>query len=116
MKSAMITSTAQPNEPMVTDKNKNELVLGLPPVNTRRWVSRRKTAVVRAIRGGVISREEAYERYMLSPEELAAWETAFDQYGIRGLRATHLQDHRNAALGNRGGDVRSRGRAANGNA
>ena len=88
---------------MVTDKKKNDLDLGLPPVNTRRWVSRRKAAVVLATRAGVITREEAYERYMLSPEELTAWETAFDQNGTHGLRATHLQDHRNAALGNRGG-------------
>jgi hypothetical protein len=95
---------------MVTDKNKNDLVLGLPPVNTRRWVSRRKAAVVLAVRGGVISRQEAYERYMLSPEELAAWETAFDRNGIYGLRATHLQDHRNPALGNRRGDVRPMGK------
>ena len=91
------------NEPIVVDENKGELVLRLPPANTKRWVSRRKAAIVLATRAGIISREEAYERYMLSPEELAAWETVFDQNGIRSLRVTRLQDYRNAVLGDRHG-------------
>jgi hypothetical protein len=60
--------------------------LVLPAEDTKRWSSRRKAAVVVAIRGGVITREEACRRYMLSEEELAAWETAFDRSGIPGLR------------------------------
>jgi hypothetical protein len=88
------------------EKSKGDLVLGLPPANTKRWVSRRKVAVVLAIRAGVISREEAYERYGLSPEELAAWEMAFDQYGIRGLRIMSLQNYRDALLRNRRGHAR----------
>jgi hypothetical protein len=98
------------------EKNKGDLVFGLPPANTKRWVSRRKAAVVLATRAGVISREGACERYMLSPEELVAWETAFDQHGIRGLRVTNLQDYRTAAFGDRRGDVRSRRRTRNGGA
>ena len=42
--------------------------------------------------------EEACERYMLSLEELAAWEAAFDRNGIPGLRVTRLQIYRNAPL------------------
>jgi hypothetical protein len=41
-----------------------------------------------AIRQGIIAREVAYERYRLSPEELAAWEAAFDTAGAAGLLAT----------------------------
>jgi hypothetical protein len=40
-----------------------------------------KAAVVKAIRAGLITREQAYDDYLLSPEELAVWETAFDQGG-----------------------------------
>jgi hypothetical protein len=82
------------NEPIIVDKSKGNLLLGLPPANTKRWVSRRKAAVVLATRAGVISREEAYERYALSPEELAAWEAAFEQHGIRSLRITWQRNYR----------------------
>ena len=41
--------------------------------------------MITAIRLGVIAREQAYARYLLSPEELAAWERAFDQGGYRAL-------------------------------
>jgi hypothetical protein len=88
------------------ERNKGDLVFVLPPANTKRWVSRRKAAVVVATRADVISREEAYERYALSPEELAAWEAAFDGHGIRGLRITSLQNYRVASGGNRQGHLR----------
>jgi hypothetical protein len=43
----------------------------LPPAETRRWSSRRKAAIVIAIRAGVLNRQGAYELYTLSLEELA---------------------------------------------
>ena len=57
----------------------------LPPPGTRAWGSRRKAAVVLGIRNRLITREEAYEVYSLSPEELDAWEAAFDRGGHRAL-------------------------------
>jgi len=57
----------------------------LPTPGTARWTHRRKAAVVIAVRAGTITRSEASERYMLSYEELTAWEEAFDRYGIGGL-------------------------------
>jgi hypothetical protein len=63
----------------------------LPPADTKRWVPSRKAAVVAATRAGLISREEACARYMLSDEELVAWERALDQNGVPGLRSTRLQ-------------------------
>ena len=60
------------NEPITADQDKNRLLSGLPPAETRRWSSRRKAAIVIAIRAGVLNRQEAYERYTLSPEELAS--------------------------------------------
>lgn len=66
----------------------------LPPANTKRWVVRRKAAVLAAIRGGDLTIEEACRRYGLSEEELLSWQRAFDAYGLPGLRATRLQTYR----------------------
>jgi hypothetical protein len=57
----------------------------VPPAGTMTWGSRRKAAVVNAIRSGTITHDEACARYLLSPEELAAWERGFDQAGAAGL-------------------------------
>ena len=66
----------------------------LPPANTDRWVIRRKAEVVAAVRGGLISLEEACRRYTLSVEEFLSWQRAIEQHGLRGLRATRIQDYR----------------------
>jgi hypothetical protein len=60
----------------------------LPPAGWKTWGVRNKAAVVIAIRSGTLSRIEAYERYMLSEEELSGWEEAFDQDGLAGLQTT----------------------------
>ena len=79
------------HDTVAADADKNPLLSGLPPAETKRWSCRRKAAVVIAIRAGALSSQEACERYMLSLEELAAWETALDRNGIPGLRVTRLQ-------------------------
>jgi Protein of unknown function (DUF1153) len=56
----------------------------LPPATTN-WGARRKAAVVKGIRAGAITRDEACALYLLSLEELAAWEIGFDQAGTAGL-------------------------------
>ncbi len=66
----------------------------LPPSNTKRWVIRRKAEVVAAVRGGLISLDEACRRYTLSVEEFLSWQRAIDQHGLAGLRATRIQDYR----------------------
>lgn len=66
----------------------------LPPPDTKRWVSRRKAEVLAGIRAGSITMEEACERYMLSVEELLSWQRQIGKYGIRGLRATKVQEYR----------------------
>jgi Protein of unknown function (DUF1153) len=65
--------------------------IDLPPPGTRRWVARRKAAVVTAVRSGAISLEEACCRYELSEQEFHAWERGIDTYGVAGLRVTRLQ-------------------------
>lgn len=69
----------------------------LPPPNTRRWVIRRKAEVVAAVRGGLISLEDACKRYKLSVEEFLAWQRAIDEHGLPGLRATRVQIYRSTA-------------------
>jgi hypothetical protein len=66
----------------------------LPPPNTTRWVVRRKAAVVAAVRAGRITLEEALSRYQLTEEEYRSWESAFEQHGLPGLRATRIQQYR----------------------
>ena len=45
----------------------------LPAPGTTRWVIRRKAEVVAAVRGGLLTMEEACQRYGLSEEEFEAW-------------------------------------------
>lgn len=66
----------------------------LPPANTKRWVIRRKAEVVAAVRSGVISLEDACNRYKLSMEEFLSWQRLIDSHGLAGLRVTRLQDYR----------------------
>ncbi|MCW1381975.1 DUF1153 domain-containing protein [Novosphingobium sp. KCTC 2891] len=66
----------------------------LPPGETRRWVVRRKAEVVAAVKGGLLTIEEACERYSLTLEEYVAWERAVDRSGMQGLRVTRLQHYR----------------------
>jgi hypothetical protein len=66
----------------------------LPPANTKRWVVRRKAAVVAAVQAGKITLEEACRRYQLTEEEFRAWQHAYEAHGLPGLRATRLQQYR----------------------
>ena len=66
----------------------------LPSVNSTRWVIRRKAEVVSAVNGGLLSIDEACERYGLTEEEFASWQHAVDQAGIQGLRVTRVGYYR----------------------
>ena len=66
----------------------------LPPTTTRRWVVRRKAEVVAAVNGGLLTVDEACERYDLTLEEFASWQRAVDRSGMPGLRVTRIQHYR----------------------
>ena len=66
----------------------------LPPPNTQRWVIRRKAEVVAAVRGGLLSLDDACERYGLTNEEFLAWQQSIDKFGMPGLRTTRIQQYR----------------------
>jgi hypothetical protein len=63
----------------------------LPLPDTKRWVIRRKAEVVAAVRGGLLSLDEATRRYGLSSDEIVSWQHCIDRFGIGGLRTTRIQ-------------------------
>jgi Protein of unknown function (DUF1153) len=72
------------------------LVGQLPGRDTKRWVIRRKAAVVAAVREGTITIDDACRSYRLSEEEFLSWVRAIESYGVPGLRITRLQQYRTA--------------------
>ncbi|HYE49305.1 MAG TPA: DUF1153 domain-containing protein [Azospirillaceae bacterium] len=66
----------------------------LPAPDTKRWVMRRKAEVVAAVRGGLLTLEQACQRYSLSEEEFLSWQRLIDAHGVRALRTTRLQEYR----------------------
>lgn len=66
----------------------------LPVVAPGRWTIRRKGQVVAAVRGGLLSFDEACHRYALDMEELIGWQRAVNRSGMAGLRVTRLQHYR----------------------
>lgn len=66
----------------------------LPAPGTSRWVVRRKAEVVAAVNGGLLSVDEACERYGLTLEEFATWQRAVDRSGMAGLRVTRIQHYK----------------------
>jgi hypothetical protein len=69
-------------------------IADLPPEGTKRWVIRRKAEVVAAVRGGLLSLDEACKRYTLTVEEFLSWQQSIDKHGLAGLRATRVQQYR----------------------
>jgi Protein of unknown function (DUF1153) len=69
-------------------------VADLPPPGTQRWVIRRKAEVVAAVRGGLLSLDEACSRYVLTTEEFLSWQASIDRHGLAGLRTTRIQHYR----------------------
>ena len=66
----------------------------LPSPNSTRWVIRRKAEVMAAVNGGLLSIDEACERYGLTAEEFGSWQQAVDQSGMQGLRVTRIGYYR----------------------
>ena len=69
-------------------------IADLPAPGTKRWVIRRKAEVVAAVRGGLLSLEEACRRYTLTVDEFVAWQQSIERHGLAGLRTTRIQQYR----------------------
>ncbi|HEX6958992.1 MAG TPA: DUF1153 domain-containing protein [Ferrovibrio sp.] len=87
-----------PQTSVVGPEGQRITLASLPPANTKRWVIRRKAEVVAAVRGGLLTLEDACKRYALTVEEFLSWQRAIDQHGLLGLRTTRLQDYRPGTL------------------
>ena len=82
-------------EPTVTGPDGLPLTVAmLPPPDTVRWVARRKAELVSAVKGGLLTLEDACDRYNLTVEEFLSWQRKVDRYGMQGLRVTRLQTYR----------------------
>ena len=69
-------------------------IADLPPPDTKRWVIRRKAEVIAAVRGGLLSLNDACMRYNLSIDEFLLWQHQIERHGLPGLRATKVKDYR----------------------
>ena len=66
----------------------------LPSGVAGRWSVHRKAEVVCAVRGGLLSLEEACRRYTLTIEEFLSWQASIDRHGLAGLRTTRIRQYR----------------------
>jgi hypothetical protein len=90
-----MTEPDRPKVKSVTGPDGSRLTMAnLPSPRTKRWVIRRKAEVVAAVRGGLLSLEEACGRYTLTVEEFFAWQSSIDRHGFAGLRTTRIQQYR----------------------
>ena len=69
-------------------------ITDLPATGTTRWVIRRKAEIVAAVRGGLLSLDEACARYLLTVDEFLSWQHSVDRHGLAGLRTTRTQQYR----------------------
>ncbi len=73
----------------------------LPPRGQTRWVVRRKAEVIAAVDGGLLTFDEACDRYYITADEFASWQRSIERAGLSGLRATPAPSYktpRNRAL------------------
>ncbi|MDQ0391238.1 CtrA inhibitor SciP [Labrys monachus] len=90
-----MTETLRPRVKYVIGPDGSPLTIAdLPPPGTQRWVIRRKAEVVAAVRGGLLSLDEACSRYVLTTEEFLSWQASIDRHGLAGLRTTRIQHYR----------------------
>ncbi len=76
------------------NSNVSKILNELPPPDTKRWVIRRKAAVVAAVKNGAITLDDVCWLYDISVEEFLTWQETIEKRGIRGLRVTKLQEFR----------------------
>jgi hypothetical protein len=46
------------------------------------------------VSGGLLSLDEACERYGLTNEEFSGWQKSIESHGLAGLRTTRIQQYR----------------------
>jgi hypothetical protein len=67
----------------------------LPPVGFNgRWVTGKKIMAVLAVTEGMITTQEARERWNLSEAELLCWIDGYKKQSVNGLKTTRIQQRR----------------------
>jgi Protein of unknown function (DUF1153) len=66
--------------------------LGMNTGHTLEEVGQQFSEVIAAVRGGLLSIEEACSRYMLTVDELLSWQSSVDQHGLDG-RTTRIEQY-----------------------
>jgi hypothetical protein len=90
-----MTSTSPANARFILGPYGTPLsVEDLPRPDTQRWVIRRKAEIVTAVQGGLLTLDEACNRYGLTADEFMTWQASFDRYGISGLKIKHFDHYR----------------------
>jgi transposase-like protein len=84
---------------MTPDQIETELATSLP-LPSQRWTPRRKATVIIALCDGAVTIDEVCRRYDILREELDRWISAFERYGVAGLRATRVQIYSDLRKGN----------------
>ena len=90
----MLSQSAPTSAAVIGPDGRHLTLADLPPPGIQRWVTRRKAEVVAAVRGGLLSLEEACSRYTLTVDEFLSWQFSIDQHGLAGLRTTRIQQYR----------------------
>src|ERR1039457_4632010 len=92
-----MTEPYRPRKYVVGPAGRPLTIADLPAPGAASWVIRRKAEVVAAVRGGLLSLEEACSLYILTVEEFLDWQRSIDRHGLAGLRATRTQQYRPVA-------------------
>src|SRR3954454_15548784 len=66
----------------------------LPSPGLKRWVAGRKAEVLVAVDCGLLSIDEACDRYAISLDEFLSWQRAIVTAGLKGLNVKRVQDRR----------------------
>ena len=90
----MMTTSPAPARRVLAPDGTVLTLADLPRPDAQRWVASRKAIVVAAVRGGLLSMSDACARYRLTTEESLSWQAQVDRNGLKGLRATRVQEYR----------------------
>jgi hypothetical protein len=90
-----MTSTSPANAKSILGPYGTRLsIADLPAPDTQRWVIRRKAGVVTAVQGGLLTLDEACNRYGLTANEFMTWQASLDRYGVNGLKMKRFDHYR----------------------
>jgi len=81
-------------QPVIGPLGKQMSLEDLPAPSTKRWVIRRKAEVVAGVRGGLLTLDEACNRYNLTVDEFRSWQRLLESHGVKGLRTTKIKKYR----------------------